>query len=108
MRSAARPARPIVRTLAPVMAGVSRMNYRTFVTYNVIGGIGWGVGVTTLGYFLGQVEFVHDNIEAMILVIVAVSVLPIAFELLRGRARRRTEATDEQGDRAGTKGEALQ
>jgi len=44
------------------------MNYRTFVTYNVIGGIGWGVGVTTLGYFLGQVEFAHDNIEAMILV----------------------------------------
>lgn len=80
---------PIVRTLAPVMAGVSRMSYRTFLTYNVIGGIAWGVGVTTLGYFLGQVEFVHENIEAMILLIVAVSVLPIAFELLRGwRARR--------------------
>jgi membrane-associated protein len=78
---------PIVRTLAPVMAGVSRMNYRTFVFFNVIGGIGWGVSVTTLGYFLGQVEFVHDNLEPIILGIVALSVLPIAVELLRARRR---------------------
>jgi membrane-associated protein len=76
---------PIVRTLAPVMAGVSRMNYRTFVFFNVIGGIGWGVSVTTLGYFLGQVEFVRDNLEPIILGIVALSVLPIAIELLRAR-----------------------
>lgn len=79
---------PIVRTLAPVMAGVSRMRYRTFVTYNVVGGVGWGVGVTTLGYFLGQVEFVRANIEFMILGIVALSVLPIAIELLRARRAR--------------------
>jgi membrane-associated protein len=84
---------PIVRTLAPVMAGVSRMNYRTFVIYNVIGGIGWGVSITTLGYFLGQVEFVHDNLEPIILGIVALSVLPIAVELLRAR-RRPGEAED--------------
>lgn len=76
---------PIVRTLAPVMAGVSRMNYRTFVFFNVIGGIAWGVSITTLGYFLGQVEFVHDNLEPIILGIVALSVLPIAVELLRAR-----------------------
>ena len=76
---------PIVRTLAPVMAGVSKMDYRTFVVFNVIGGIGWGVSVTTLGYFLGQVEFVHDNLEPIILGIVALSVLPIAVELLRAR-----------------------
>jgi membrane-associated protein len=76
---------PIVRTLAPVMAGVSRMDYRTFVFFNVIGGIAWGVSVTTLGYFLGQVEFVRDNLEPIILGIVALSVLPIAVELLRAR-----------------------
>ena len=69
------------------MAGVSRMNYRTFVIFNVIGGIGWGVSVTTLGYFLGQVEFVHDNLEPIILLIVALSVLPIAIELLKARRR---------------------
>jgi membrane-associated protein len=84
---------PIVRTLAPVMAGVSRMDYRTFFFFNVIGGIGWGVSVTTLGYFLGQVEFVHDNLEPIILGIVALSVLPIAIELLRAR-RRPGEAED--------------
>lgn len=79
---------PIVRTLAPVMAGVSRMDYRTFVIFNVIGGIGWGVSVTTLGYFLGQVDFVHDNLEPIILGIVALSVLPIAMELWRARRRQ--------------------
>ncbi|HEX7278833.1 MAG TPA: VTT domain-containing protein [Solirubrobacterales bacterium] len=84
---------PIVRTLAPVMAGVSKMNYRTFVVFNVIGGIAWGVSVTTLGYFLGQVEFVHDNLEPIILGIVALSVLPIAVELLRAR-RASGEAED--------------
>ena len=79
---------PIVRTFAPVMAGASRMDYRRFVTFNVIGGIGWGVSVTTLGYFLGQVQFVHDNIEPIILGIVALSVTPIALELLRATRRR--------------------
>ena len=76
---------PIVRTFAPVVAGTAQMDYRTFVTYNVIGGLAWGVGVTTLGYFLGQVDFVKTNIEVIILVIVLISVLPIAFELLRAR-----------------------
>lgn len=79
---------PIVRTLTPVMAGVSRMRYRTFVAYNVVGGVAWGVGVTSLGYFLGQVDFVHDNIEPIILGIVALSVVPIAVELLRARRSR--------------------
>lgn len=81
---------PIVRTLAPVMAGVSKMNYRTFVVFNVIGGVAWGVSITTLGYFLGQVQFVHDNLEPIILGIVALSVIPIAVELLK--ARRRSDA----------------
>jgi membrane-associated protein len=83
---------PIVRTLAPVMAGVSRMNYRTFLVYNIIGGIGWGVGVTTLGYFLGQVDFVKSNIEPIILLIVALSVIPIAIELNRARRAQRQGA----------------
>lgn len=83
---------PIVRTLAPVMAGVARMRYRTFVIYNVVGAIGWGVGVTLLGYFLGQVEFVKSNIEPIIILIVALSLVPVAVELLKARRRsRRTE-----------------
>jgi membrane-associated protein len=82
---------PIVRTFTPIIAGVSRMNYRTFVTYNVIGGTLWGGGVTLLGYWLGQIEFVHRNIELILVAIVLVSVVPIAFEFLRARAKSRKE-----------------
>jgi membrane-associated protein len=81
---------PIVRTFTPIVAGVSRMHYRTFVTYNIIGGVLWGTGVTVLGYFLGQVPFVKNNIEPILVGIVFLSVLPIAVEILRGwRASRR-------------------
>ena len=82
---------PIVRTFAPIVAGVSRMHYRTFVTYNVVGGLLWAVGVTLLGYWLGQVDAVEQNLEIAILVIVAISVTPIALELWRERKRRRAE-----------------
>lgn len=76
---------PIVRTFAPVVAGVSRMRYRTFVTYNVLGGILWGAGVVLLGYFLGRIDVVADNVEPIILLIVAISVMPIVLEILRAR-----------------------
>lgn len=79
---------PIVRTFTPIVAGASRMHYRTFVLYNVIGGVLWSCGVTMLGYFLGQVPFVKSHIELILLGIVAVSVLPIAVELLRARRAR--------------------
>ncbi|MDI2127979.1 DedA family protein [Yinghuangia seranimata] len=79
---------PIVRTFTPVVAGVAGMRYRTFVVYNVVGGVLWACGVTVLGYFLGQVGFVRDNVEAILVGIVAVSVLPIAVEVLRARAGR--------------------
>ncbi|WP_266982146.1 DedA family protein [Streptomyces melanogenes] len=78
---------PIVRTFTPIIAGVSRMNYRSFITYNVIGGTLWGAGVTLLGAALGNVEFVHKNIELMLVAIVLVSVVPIAIEFLRARSK---------------------
>ncbi|MGH8893293.1 MAG: DedA family protein [Actinomycetes bacterium] len=90
---------PIVRTFAPVVAGVSHMRYRTFVTYNVIGGLLWGVGVTTLGYYLGQVDFVAAHVEAILIGIVLLSVLPIATELVRARSRSRDPRYDEQEER---------
>ncbi|MFJ6198242.1 DedA family protein [Micromonospora sp. NPDC092111] len=84
---------PIVRTFTPIVAGASHMHYRTFLVYNVLGGILWGCGVTILGYFLGQVTFVKNNIEFILIGIVVVSVLPIGVELLRARLRgRRSEA----------------
>jgi membrane-associated protein len=96
---------PIVRTFAPVVAGVSGMRYRTFVTYNVVGGVLWGAGVTTLGYYLGQVDFVAAHIELILILIVALSVLPIAVELLRARSRTRAaEAYGDGEDRTETTG----
>ena len=85
---------PIVRTFVPVMAGTSRMHYRTFVTYNVIGGILWGAGVTLLGYLLGGIDFVKENIEPILILIVLVSVLPVLIELLRARRRRPDEPVE--------------
>ncbi|MGI8694693.1 MAG: DedA family protein [Geodermatophilaceae bacterium] len=82
---------PIVRTFITVMAGVGKMDFRRYAIYSTIGGIMWGTGVTVLGYFLGQVEFVADNIELIAIGIVFLSVLPIAFELLRERRRRRSD-----------------
>lgn len=76
---------PIVRTFTPVIAGVSRMRYRTFVTYNIVGGVLWGVGITLLGYFLGQVDFIADRLELVVLGVVAMSFIPIAVEVVRSR-----------------------
>jgi membrane-associated protein len=76
---------PIVRTFAPIVAGVSNMQYRTFVTYNIVGGIVWGAGLTTLGHYLGDIAWVKDNIEIASLVIVFISVLPMIIEFARHR-----------------------
>jgi membrane-associated protein len=78
---------PIVRTFATVMAGASRMNFRLYAIYSVIGGVLWGAGVTALGYWLGQVTWIRHNIELIAIGIVVVSVVPIAIEFLRGRRR---------------------
>lgn len=76
---------PIVRTFAPVTAGVAKMHYPTFLAYNVLGGLLWGVGVTMLGFFLGQIEFVRANIDYILILIVVLSVLPVVIEVLRAR-----------------------
>ena len=80
---------PIVRTFTPITAGVSNMEYRTFVRWNVIGGTIWAFGVTLLGYFLGQVDVIADHIELAILVVVGhLAASPIAFEVAQGTAAR--------------------
>lgn len=83
---------PIVRTFTPIIAGVAGMRYRTFVTFNVVGGLLWGVGVTTLGHFLGEIGFIRDNIEYAIVAIVLISVTPVAIELYRARRHRAAPA----------------
>ena len=68
---------PIVRTFTPVIAGVGKMRYRHFVTFNILGATLWAFGITWLGYFLGTITWIQDNIDAMILVIVFISVAPM-------------------------------
>ena len=60
---------PIVRTFMPVTAGVARMPYRTYLPFDVLGGVLWGVGVTLLGYFLGQIDFVAAHVETILILI---------------------------------------
>lgn len=86
---------PIVRTFITVMAGVGRMDYRTYVVYSTIGGIVWGTGVTLLGYFLGNVPVIANNIEAILIGIVILSVVPIFFELFAHKRRSPKTGTDE-------------
>lgn len=79
---------PIVRTFTPIVAGVSNMHYRTFVKFNIIGGVLWGAGLTLLGYTLGRAfPAIGDNIEIAVLVIVFVSLLPVAIEFIRHRRK---------------------
>lgn len=73
---------PIVRTFTPLVAGMAAMRYRTFVSFNVIGAIGWAAGVTALGAVLGDVPFIRDHIDLILIGIVAVSVLPIVIGAL--------------------------
>jgi len=74
---------PIVRTLAPFVAGIGRMNYATFLTYNVVGGIVWVVGITLAGYFLGNIPIIKDNFSKVVLFIIVLSVLPIIYSFIK-------------------------
>jgi membrane-associated protein len=90
---------PIVRTFITLAAGVGRMPMRRFVTYSAIGGVLWATGVTLLGYFLGQVDFIADHIDLLLVAIVAVSLVPIAIEYWRARSAPRDPRYDEEAER---------
>lgn len=82
---------PIVRTLAPFVAGIGRMNYVTFLTYNVMGGFIWVFGITACGYFLGNIPLVKDNFAKVVLVIILISVLPIVFSIIKEKWVKKKE-----------------
>jgi membrane-associated protein len=67
---------PIIRTFAPIVAGMGQMNYRRFVSFNVVGGILWVISMTGIGYFLGRIPGVREHIEIVIVVVVLLSILP--------------------------------
>lgn len=88
---------PIVRTLAPFVAGVGTMTYRRFMAYNVVGGMAWVVICTLAGYLFGNLPVVRDNFTLVILGIIAVSLLPGLFEIWRSR-RSRSPASATQSE----------
>ncbi len=73
---------PIARTFAPIIAGIVKMRYRTFLMYNIVGALAWGAGVTFLGYYLGEkVPFIGEHLTVIVLFIVAVTVIPLVWKL---------------------------
>jgi membrane-associated protein len=86
---------PIVRTFAPFVAGVGTMSYGKFLAYNVIGGVAWVVGCLQAGYWLGNIPVIRDHFELVVLIIVAVSLLPAAWELALVRFWRKEEAASQ-------------
>jgi membrane-associated protein len=89
---------PIVRTIAPIAAGVGRMHYRRYSLFNAIGALSWGFGVTFLGYLIGFIppvaDFVQHNIELILLAAVVVTLVPTLFHVWRNR--RAAKRSDEQ------------
>ena len=82
---------PVMRTFVPVAAGIGEMPYRKFLKYNIIGVLGWGTGVTLLGFFLGKIPFVAEHVEYFTIGFVVLSTVPILLELIRARREHKTE-----------------
>ena len=81
---------PIIRTFAPVVAGVGQMVYRRFLFYNVFGGIGWVVSLTWAGYLLGQtIPNIDQHVHLLVAIVIVLSVLPIISEIIKARRKRR-------------------
>ena len=84
---------PIIRTFAPVLAGVGVMEYRRFLTYNVVGGIGWVASMSWAGYLLGQaVPNISKHMHVLVIVIIVLSCIPIAVEVYRERRKSPTRS----------------
>jgi membrane-associated protein len=85
---------PIIRTFAPVVAGVGEMPYRRFLLYNVVGGLGWVLSMTWAGYLLGSVvPNIDRHIHVVVIVVIVLSVIPIAVEIIRERRRQSSPST---------------
>jgi membrane-associated protein len=84
---------PIVRTFAPVVAGMGRMDYRRFLYFNVVGGALWVASMTLIGYYLGQIPGVREHIEIVIVVVIFLSILPGIIAVLRERSKQKKART---------------
>jgi len=85
---------PIIRTFAPFIAGVGKMDYGRFLMFNIFGGIGWVFGMTMLGYVLGGVPLIKQHLEKVILLIIFLSVLPVIAEGIKAYRKPKAEAAE--------------
>ncbi|ABR36318.1 DedA family protein [Clostridium beijerinckii] len=79
---------PIVRTLAPFVAGIGKMQYRHFISFNAMGGILWVLVVSALGFFFGNIPVVKKNFEFVIIAIIFISIVPVIVEFLRSKMKK--------------------
>ena len=85
---------PIVRTFAPFVAGIGKMEYRRFATFNVVGGVAWVLSCVGAGYFFGGIEWIKQRFELVVIAIVVISVLPMAIEFFLEWRKGRKEAKE--------------
>ena len=81
---------PVIRTFAPIVAGMGEMEYRRFLSFNVFGGLFWVISMTGIGYFLGKIPGVREHIEVVILIVVFLSILPGIIAFARERFKKKT------------------
>lgn len=81
---------PVIRTFAPFIAGVGRMNYKRFLSYNVFGGVLWVALFVFSGYWFGNIQAVKDNFGFAILAIIAISLLPLIIEIMKNRGKNKS------------------
>jgi len=82
---------PIVRTLAPFVAGIGKMEYKKFISFNAMGGVAWVLGVSALGYFFGNMSIVKDNFELVVIAIILISIMPAVIEVLKSKIKKSKE-----------------
>lgn len=92
---------PIVRTLVAFVAGASKMRYPVFLGFDIVGNIAWGAGLTLLGYFLGNVPFVKNHLEMVILLVVFLSISPAIISVGRGLRQRRRAPSEPLPEQSG-------
>lgn len=82
---------PIVRTLAPFVAGIGKMTYKKFISFNAIGGALWVISVSSCGYFFGTIPIIKDNFSIAVIVIVLISIMPAVIEILKSKLKKTNE-----------------